>query len=292
MGRSAPTCYLQLLWRAWPLLAVPLFFCLLDREPLQRTRLNTTTLERDSDFRVQANASTQLVLLCVQDSIQLSIFSGDVRELTFDGAVHSRLRCLGDTARPLLSTGVLPCEDLKETWHCKEADVSREGWLCLFPYVRDMLLPLLAACRKRSADLLFLGLGGGTIQTYLAAHCPKSTMTTVEIDPSVVLFAQRFFGFAGNVVVGDAHEHIGSLLQQTSRFDAVVADICSETPIDWAQVLPLLKTGGLALQNWPERSSEKSAGSFDATAPATRLQSRLSLRTSQTSRFGSTRGAR
>src|SRR5262249_55624535 len=43
-------------------------------------------------------------------------------------------------------------------------------------------------------NVLMLGLGGGTISTYLARHMPDLAVGVVEIDPTVVAVAKKYFG--------------------------------------------------------------------------------------------------
>ncbi len=42
--------------------------------------------------------------------------------------------------------------------------------------------------------ILMLGLGGGSISTYLGRFVPEATITTVEIDPGVITAAKTYFG--------------------------------------------------------------------------------------------------
>jgi len=42
--------------------------------------------------------------------------------------------------------------------------------------------------------ILMLGLGGGSISTYLGRFMPEATITTVEIDPGVITAAKTYFG--------------------------------------------------------------------------------------------------
>jgi predicted membrane-bound spermidine synthase len=42
--------------------------------------------------------------------------------------------------------------------------------------------------------ILMLGLGGGSISTYLGRFMPEATVTTVEIDPGVISAAKAYFG--------------------------------------------------------------------------------------------------
>src|SRR5262249_62360647 len=42
--------------------------------------------------------------------------------------------------------------------------------------------------------ILMLGLGGGSISTYLGRFLPDAAITTVEIDPGVISAAKTYFG--------------------------------------------------------------------------------------------------
>src|SRR5262249_967330 len=42
--------------------------------------------------------------------------------------------------------------------------------------------------------ILMLGLGGGSISTYLGRFMPEAQITTVEIDPGVITAAKTYFG--------------------------------------------------------------------------------------------------
>ncbi len=61
------------------------------------------------------------------------------------------------------------------------------------PYVRSMLVSL--AIVEHPSRVLVVGLGGGTIPTFLHRHYPEATIDAVDIDPDVVEVAKDFFGF-------------------------------------------------------------------------------------------------
>ncbi len=42
--------------------------------------------------------------------------------------------------------------------------------------------------------ILIVGLGGGSLPTYLGRFMPEPTIDTVEIDPGVIAAAKRYFG--------------------------------------------------------------------------------------------------
>jgi len=61
------------------------------------------------------------------------------------------------------------------------------------PYARSMMAGLAVCPQPRR--VLIIGLGGGTIPSFLHKHFPQATIHVVDIDPEVVRVAERFFGF-------------------------------------------------------------------------------------------------
>ena len=61
------------------------------------------------------------------------------------------------------------------------------------PYARVM--PVGLAMVDEPKRMLIVGLGGGTIPSFLHKHYPRSVIDVVDIDPDVVDVAKRFFGF-------------------------------------------------------------------------------------------------
>lgn len=67
-----------------------------------------------------------------------------------------------------------------------------------------------SAIKSKPVDVLMLGLGGGTVHSYVRAQCPEATrVRSVEIDPRFKDAAERYFGLrlkpgTSEVVVGDA----------------------------------------------------------------------------------------
>ncbi len=61
------------------------------------------------------------------------------------------------------------------------------------PYARAMVSGL-ALCPEPKR-VLVVGLGGGTIPSFLHKHYPQTRIDAVEIDPVVVEVAKQFFGF-------------------------------------------------------------------------------------------------
>lgn len=61
------------------------------------------------------------------------------------------------------------------------------------PYARAM--PVGLALVEKPKRVLIVGLGGGTIPSFLHKHYPQTTIDVVDIDPDVVYVAKKYFGF-------------------------------------------------------------------------------------------------
>jgi spermidine synthase len=79
--------------------------------------------------------------------------------------------------------------------------------------------------RRRRRSVLLLGLGGGSAARVVRVLAPRARIVGVEIDPSVVRLARRWFDLDAlgiEVVVEDAREY---LERSRRRFDAVLEDV-------------------------------------------------------------------
>ena len=84
---------------------------------------------------------------------------------------------------------------------------------------------LLALPPARRKSVLLLGLGGGSAARVVRAVAPRARIVGVEIDPSVVRAARRWFDLDTlgiEVVVDDAARYLAGTRR---RFDAVLEDV-------------------------------------------------------------------
>ena len=92
--------------------------------------------------------------------------------------------------------------------------------------VWDALAAGIAALpRQRRRSVLLLGLGGGSAARVARALAPRARIVGVEIDPSVVRLARRWFDLDAlgiEVVVEDARAYLERCRR---RFDAVLEDV-------------------------------------------------------------------
>ncbi len=91
------------------------------------------------------------------------------------------------------------------------------------PYVRASLLGLVLVEEPRR--MLVVGVGGGTIPSFLHRHYPRATVDAVDIDPDVVAVARQFFGFQEDA---NLHAYVEDgrrfIEQHTNHYDLIVLD--------------------------------------------------------------------
>ena len=91
------------------------------------------------------------------------------------------------------------------------------------PYARVAFTGLALCAEPRR--VLVVGLGGGSLPTFLHKYYPEATIDVVDIDPEVVDVAKRFFGFSEDQFmrahVGDGRQFIEQIRQP---YDVIFLD--------------------------------------------------------------------
>ncbi|WP_396587138.1 hypothetical protein [Bermanella sp. R86510] len=94
----------------------------------------------------------------------------------------------------------------------------------------DLLILPAFMLPKPPESALILGLGGGTLVHLIQQFFPQCKITCVEIDPTHIHIAKRFFKVKGiNIVKSDAY---GFLKQNTDKFDWIIDDVFDHTSGD------------------------------------------------------------
>jgi len=144
----------------------------------------------------------------------------------------------------------------------------------VFHYERLMSLALGLAAKAESA--LLLGLGGGAMLRFLAAHLPGCAATAVEHDPAMIEIARRHFHVRGPVVEADA---LAFLAGTEERFDAILVDLYDGAGAVhargefWERCAAALAPAGCIAANWADfegdAECEASARALAARAAGT-----------------------
>ncbi len=85
---------------------------------------------------------------------------------------------------------------------------------------------------KTKAEILLLGLGGGTVLRLIHEKISPEKITVLERDPRVVEVAKKYFGLEKlpgvSILVGDAKQSLKKLSATGKKFDWIIDDIYSE----------------------------------------------------------------
>ncbi|MCC7463841.1 MAG: fused MFS/spermidine synthase [Gammaproteobacteria bacterium] len=163
---------------------------------------------------------------------------------------------------------VLVYEDGGQRCLCftRDCTIGRQGCMDLarprrlvFDYTQMMMAALFLA--PRPADILVVGLGGGTLPGALATLLPGSSIDVVEIDPAVVRVARRYFGFTPapttRIHEEDGRAYVRRALRAGTRYDLIMLDAYDHEYIPehlltqefLREVRSLLRPGGVLAAN-------------------------------------------
>ena len=78
---------------------------------------------------------------------------------------------------------------------------------------------------ERPQKILMIGLGAGTVATYLRKYYPDLRMTLVELDPDVVMCARKFFNFQADAGMRvEVQDGRWFLMRDTTTYDVIFLD--------------------------------------------------------------------
>ena len=121
-------------------------------------------------------------------------------------------RCLCFTRQ--CSIGRQSCVDLKLPDHL------------VFEYTRMMLSSLFLTPEPQ--HVLVIGLGGGTLPLTLERVLAHADIDTVEVDPAVIIVAQRYFGFHTDdrlhVIEQDGRAYVRQAIRAGIHYDLIMLD--------------------------------------------------------------------
>lgn len=125
-------------------------------------------------------------------------------------------------------------------------------------YIKSMCL--MSALHPNPKNVLFLGMGGGSLPKYWVDNFPEVKKTAVDLRPMMFEIAQEHFEFEPDVntqlVEADAHQFLIKAADKGAKYDIIYVDIYIEGPSDiqnnryfWKEVKECLAPGGIVCTN-------------------------------------------
>lgn len=105
--------------------------------------------------------------------------------------------------------------------------------LMLAPFIVGSL-PLKSSTTSKPKQILEIGLGGGSLDMVLSHHIPEANITSVELDPTVITIAEKWFGVPKTAnrrtVEGDGLDYVEKMVQRGEFVDVLFLDACDTDP--------------------------------------------------------------
>lgn len=113
---------------------------------------------------------------------------------------------------------------LPENGYQSVFDTENPGVL-ISDYAKYTFLALVAI-KKTPKKVLFIGMGGAIMPTYMRKHCPGTEIDIVELDGDIPAIAENYFGFIPDsrtsVIIGDGRKFIDT---NKEKYDIVFLDV-------------------------------------------------------------------
>ena len=134
-------------------------------------------------------------------------------------------------------------------------------------YIKTMCAA--SALHSDPRDVLFLGMGGGSLPKYWIDHFPESQKTVVDLRPLMFQVARDHFMFEPDsrthLVGDDANSFLTKAASMDKKYDIIYVDIYIEGPADiqnnqyfWDAIYKCLNPGGLVCSNiWTSGENER-----------------------------------
>ncbi|VDL85042.1 unnamed protein product [Nippostrongylus brasiliensis] len=88
--------------------------------------------------------------------------------------------------------------------------------------------------RDAEAQVLFIGMGAGFMNTYTHHMYPKINVTAVEIEPKMLEIATKWFGLVQDerhrVIIEDGVKFLRRAVENGHKYDAIQVDVCNLDP--------------------------------------------------------------
>ncbi|CAG9535489.1 unnamed protein product [Cercopithifilaria johnstoni] len=164
----------------------------------------------------------------VYDAVDM--FTGDVNRFLIIRHVPKKH---GTVVRLIPPTGLKSKESDSRFWKVNHTHINRQYVAVMLTVPFGVAALALSNYVNLAANVLIVGLGGGSMNMFLTNHFPKMTITVVELDEVIIDLAWRWFGLEKRhekiqIVVMDGVKFVEKAAVKKVLFDVVFIDVCDE----------------------------------------------------------------
>uniref|UniRef100_A0A915PIC9 PABS domain-containing protein n=1 Tax=Setaria digitata TaxID=48799 RepID=A0A915PIC9_9BILA len=159
----------------------------------------------------------------------VDIFTGDVNRFLIMKHVQRRHEAVVHLIPP---AGVKSKESDSRFWKVNHTHINRQYVAVMLTVPFGFSALALSSYANLTANVLIVGLGGGSMNMFLTSHFPKMTITVVELDPVVIELSWQWFGLKKGenirIITMDGGKFVEKAVTQKVLFDVVLIDVCNE----------------------------------------------------------------
>uniref|UniRef100_A0A0R3RZW2 PABS domain-containing protein n=1 Tax=Elaeophora elaphi TaxID=1147741 RepID=A0A0R3RZW2_9BILA len=205
--------------------------------------LDWTVFVEDQSYGIAANQGHQVRYMieslpcsdvekdCYTVYDAVDMFTGVVNRFLITRDVPKKYEAV---VRLIPPTGIKSKESDSRFWKVNHTHISRQYVAVMLTVPFGVAALALSNSANLAANVLIVGLGGGSMNMFLTNHFPKMAITVVEPDQVVVDLAWRWFELEKKhekiqIITMDGMKFIEEAVVKKMLFDVVIIDVCDES---------------------------------------------------------------
>ncbi|EFO19952.2 hypothetical protein LOAG_08541 [Loa loa] len=181
-------------------------------------------------YQIESRPCSDVKKDCYTVYDAVDIFTGDVNRFLITRHVRKKHEIV---VRLIPPTGIKSRESDSRFWKVNHTHINRQYEAVMLTVPFGVAALTLSDYANLAANVLIIGLGSGSMNTFLIDRFPKMAITVVELDEVVIDLVWRWFGLEKKygkvqIVTMDGVKFIEKAVTKKILFDVVLIDVCDE----------------------------------------------------------------
>ncbi|OZC08509.1 Spermine/spermidine synthase [Onchocerca flexuosa] len=189
-------------------------------------------------YMIESRSCPDIKKICYTVYDAVDMFTGDVNRFLVMQHIRKKQEIV---VRLIPPTGIKSRESDSRFWKINHTHINRQYVAVMLTVPFSVAALVLSNYTNLTANVLIIGLGGGSMNMFLTNHFPKVafsgilliTITVVELDEVVIDLAWRWFGLDKKhekiqIITMNGVKFIEEAVAKKVLFDVVFIDVCED----------------------------------------------------------------
>ncbi|VDK67109.1 unnamed protein product [Onchocerca ochengi] len=181
-------------------------------------------------YMIESRSCPDIKKICYTVYDAVDMFTGDVNRFLVTQHIRKKQETV---VRLIPPPGIKSRESDSRFWKINHTHINRQYVAVMLTVPFSVAALVLSNYASLAANVLIIGLGGGSMNMFLTNHFPKITITVVELDEVVIDLARRWFELDKKhekmqIIKMNGVKFIEEAVAKKVLFDVVFIDVCED----------------------------------------------------------------